>query len=123
MTIQELAETIRAKVSRDVYGDKVIQGKRGNIHEDGKGFSVFVGMKTAAPLARCHEVVSKFAERRQNGDAEVVYFFNNATSDQINTLADFCRIRRKKKFSEETLAKMRERGAILAAKLKENRAK
>ena len=119
MTIQEVADAIPTKVIKDDYGYPVIQGKRGNIHEDGSGFSLFVGFKTKAVLGRCHEVIAPFCIRKQNGDTEAVYFFSSASPEQLQSLRGLCQFRKKKQYSEEQMDALKERGLKLAEKLKD----
>ena len=122
MTIQEVADAIPTKLTKDPHGYSVIQGKRGNIHEDGSGFSVFVGFKTKAVLGRCHEELAPFCVRKQNGDTEAVYFFSSASPEQLRLFRGFCQLRKKKQYSEEQMAALKERGLKLAEKLKDWRA-
>lgn len=116
MKIEELALSMRVNTTKDVYSDRMIEGRRGNIHEDGKGFSIFIGLNNRAPMDRAHDSLSKFCERRQNGDTEGVYFsrLSNLTRDQIKTLVRLLKIRQKRQYSPEVLEKMRANGRLLA---------
>lgn len=58
---------------RDGYGDSCLEGRRGNIHEDGMGYSVYATFKSNRALNRCKDAFSGFMELRQDGDAEAVF--------------------------------------------------
>ena len=111
MNIDGLAETMRAKSVKDECGDWRIVGKRGDITEDGKGFSIWFRMKSKAMMKKAHEIVSKFSERRQNGDTEGIYFLKaSAVNPEVaKTLVKALKIRQKRQLSAETIAKLTER--------------
>ncbi len=124
MTIEEFGTKSHMAVTRDGNNNRVIQGKTGNIHEDGNGFSIFVSMKSKAGIRKAHEALKDFCERRQDGDTEAVYFSRlKCTKAELDALFKFCRIRRLPTFSDEVIAKFKQRGAILGAKVKEKHTK
>lgn len=69
----ELAQALKTRVRRGQDGEPVIEGRRGNIHEDGQGYSLFAGFKTAKGLNRCRAAFAAFARLRQEGDTEGVW--------------------------------------------------
>ncbi len=120
MGIVQFAEENRLKVVRDDCNDQVIQGKRGNIHQDAGGISVYVANKSMRGMKVCDDAFLKFAKKTQNADIEAVYFCDPSKlqKDDISAILKFCRIRQKKQFDAETLQKMRARGAELAENLR-----
>ncbi len=115
MGIPELAEKIKYKFRKyDECGDRVIEGKRGNIHKDGKKFSAWVFFPSARSLNLCHEAF-KFAKRTQNGDADAVYQFDGEKigETEIAALVKFLKIRLKNKISPENAQKAADRLAAI----------
>lgn len=122
MNFVEFAEKFRFKIIRDGNNNRVIQGKRGNIHEDGKKISIFVGLNSKTAIKNVHEKISGFCDRKQNGDTEAVYQSDPKILNEsaIELISKVCRIRRKTEYDAETLEKMRAKGRLLASKLKKN---
>jgi hypothetical protein len=73
--MQRLADALGTRnPRRDGYGDYCLEGKRGTIHTDGKGYSVFASFRSAKGLGRCKAAFAPFAELRQDADAEAVFY-------------------------------------------------
>lgn len=122
MTIQEFATKFRMQCRKDPCGDFSIEGKRGNIHENGKALSMLVLCSSAASMRNAHEKLAAFAVRTQNGDAEAVYNFKPGAivEDDAVVISKVCRIRRKKILSPETLQKLMSNVGKMRAKLGKN---
>lgn len=115
MSIPELADKLRCKHTKDAYNDPVIEGKRGNIHQDGTGFGVAVMLGSIRAMNFAHEVLRTFLTRRQHGDSECVYFMfgEHLTAEQIAMLVKYVGIRQRKQLTPEARA-------VLADRLRSN---
>ena len=62
-----LAESLQTRpATRDEYGEFVINGKRGNIHRDGQGYSLYLTIKNALMLKKAILELKRFAGTQPN---------------------------------------------------------
>jgi hypothetical protein len=110
--LNALAEAMRAQVRRDKCGDTCITGRRGNVHADCSGLSVFISLARPSALERAISVLKPFSVVRQLGDAEPVLFIEkNAISAPLaRLLRSLLKIPKRREVSEATLQRLRRTG-------------
>ncbi|HEY3319243.1 MAG TPA: hypothetical protein VGP72_02060 [Planctomycetota bacterium] len=105
--IEVLAKNLRAHVKLDPCRDPVIQGRCGNIHADGSGYSVAVMLQTARQWTSAKNKL-RFCVVRQDGDTEgVVLLATKPTRSQAAVLRQILGIKKRPDFSAATLAAKR----------------
>ena len=108
--INELGKALNAKPRKDDCGWWCIEGLRGNIHADGKGFSVACLSRSGRSWATAKARLKPFCQVKQDGDWEGVLFMPELPSqDQAATLRELLKIRQLRKISPEDMEVMRER--------------
>lgn len=94
---------------RDPCNDPVINGRRGNIHQDGEGFLVFVSLKTIRQWTEVKKKLLPFCTLRQDGDTEgVVKLAGLPTPVQVSTLRDCLQIRQNPDLTDEQRERLRQ---------------
>lgn len=82
--MRRLASDLKVRAVRDACGDPVIDGRHGNIHNDGEGFSVAVMCDTARKWSSVRGSLAALGELRQNGDTEGVFHVKYPFSGRRN---------------------------------------
>lgn len=109
MTIKDLAVILNVHPHRDPCNDPVINGRRGNIHQDGEGFSIFVSLKTIRQWTEIKKKLLFFCTLRQEGDTEgVVKLLGHPTPVQANTLRDCLQIRQNPYLTDKQRERLRQ---------------
>ena len=112
--MQAPADVLHARVRRDAYNDQVIEGRRGNIHADGNGYSVAVMLASARTWNVAKLTLQGFCELRQNGDTEgVLHLPKLPTPEQAAVLRKLLRIRKRPALTVETVERLRKQAAFL----------
>jgi hypothetical protein len=114
MSIDDLASAMRAKVTRDQCGDRIIAGRYGNIHEDGTGFLIAVLDQSANGRPKRWGNIKRklaFCQLRQDGDSEGCLHLprlpNRAEAALIRWAIG---AKKRKEYGEATLARLRAQG-------------
>lgn len=72
--VARLAEVLKAKVRTDECGDPVILGRRGNVHADGEGWSLYARFRSNFGKNRFSQALALLGGiLRQNAHAEGVW--------------------------------------------------
>ncbi len=71
-SLERLAEVMKVRVRKDACGDQVILGERGNVHEDGAGYSVALMFLHGKSLRVGLGKLAGLGTVRQRGDTEAV---------------------------------------------------
>jgi hypothetical protein len=101
---------------RDECGDWRIMGSHGHIYSVPEGFQVFVMNWTTRGWSRAKETLS-FAKLCNDGDVEGAFILDRLpTRAEAAALRKWCGVAKRKEFSLEHLAELRERGSKLAEK-------
>jgi len=107
--IPRLAEAMNVRVKRDECHDLVIQGKRGNIHEDGTGYSVAVLLGSARAWTAAKRKLAGFCELRQDCDWEGVLFMPAIPGPEaLAALRGILKIHKVPQYSVEVLERKRQ---------------
>jgi hypothetical protein len=110
--MQNLANGLKARIKRDECGDWCIVGQRGNIHQDGAGYSIFGTFKSGKGLKHCRDAFLGFCILRQLGDTEaVLHMAALPTPEQAKVIRYFLKIKKIKELSPEQLKTFIEAGA------------
>ena len=101
--MESLAKFMHCRVTRDECGDAVIQGKAGNIHVDGSGYSVAVMLDSSQQWTWAKKRL-RFCQVRQDGDEEgVLHLAQLPTPEQAETLRDILSVHKIPEYTPETL--------------------
>ena len=106
--LELLAKPMRCRVTRDECLDPVIQGKRGNVHVDGLGYSVAVLAPTRHGWNLAKEKTTGFCQVRQDGDTEgVLHVPVLPNKGQAVVIRRLIKAHKVKECSPETLERLR----------------
>jgi hypothetical protein len=105
--LNELAEVLRVRVKRGADGEPLIEGRRGNAHQDGAGFSIFAWFLTAKGLKRCKAAFASFARLRQEGDTEGVWHMPTLpTPEQARLIRYWLRVPKRRQAAPGTAERL-----------------
>ena len=105
--IEALAALMKVRFSRDACGDWYIEGRRGNIHADGNGYSVAVMLDTARQWTAAKGKLAGFCEVRQDGDTEgVLYMHVLPTTARSVILREVVHVPKIREVSDEEKARL-----------------
>lgn len=110
--MEALAAALTARLHRDQCGDYCVEGRRGNIHADGTGYSIAVLCPTARGWNVAKGKLAAFCRVTQDGDTEgVLHMPTLPIAEHAALLRDTLRIRKIKELSEETIEAIKARTA------------